>query len=221
MPDNTIVRFTQLDRIQGQVSIIDEVPTSDGVAVLDYVLEASTGPGQFRITAQAAEARLSQEVDIRIEEEAQVAIIIPTVESTATAEPEPSPTNVSTLAPSRTPESSTPVPLSTPSAATPLLAVELSEGQSLVGLIAGLIVVIGVAGVTRRSITNLQLRVSRALWGAIAAQLSFIYFITEMPGMTAVRALGAWAGLAATLVGGAVGLLAHASVLAARARVRS
>ncbi|MBE2220198.1 MAG: hypothetical protein IAF02_01575, partial [Anaerolineae bacterium] len=51
VPDGTLVQFIQVDRIQGTVNIIAEVPTSNGIARLDYVLEARTGPGKFRITA--------------------------------------------------------------------------------------------------------------------------------------------------------------------------
>ncbi|MCA9978899.1 MAG: hypothetical protein KC413_24230, partial [Anaerolineales bacterium] len=66
VPDGTVVQFVQQDRIQGLVNIIANVPTINGVAVLDYVLEARTG--QFRITAVSGEATQSQAVDIIIEE---------------------------------------------------------------------------------------------------------------------------------------------------------
>ncbi|MCZ7668880.1 MAG: hypothetical protein M5U34_17600 [Chloroflexi bacterium] len=55
VPDGTNVQFIRVDRIQGTVNIIDNVPTLNGMARLDYVLEARTGPGQFRITAVSNE----------------------------------------------------------------------------------------------------------------------------------------------------------------------
>ena len=85
VPDGTLVQFIQEDRIQRFISIIAERPTVSGMAQLDYVLEARTGPGQFRITAVSGEATGSQQVDIAIEGSAQVAIIIPT--PTATVAP--------------------------------------------------------------------------------------------------------------------------------------
>ncbi len=56
VPDGTIVQFIQSDRIQGAINIIAEVPTQQGIARLDYVLAAQTGPGQFRITAKTGDA---------------------------------------------------------------------------------------------------------------------------------------------------------------------
>ena len=84
VPDGTLVRFILRNRVQGTVTILGDRPTTGGIAQLDYVLDASMGPGQFRITAESGAATVSQEVDIVIEEDAQLAIIVPTAAPTTT-----------------------------------------------------------------------------------------------------------------------------------------
>jgi beta-N-acetylhexosaminidase len=206
VPDGTLVQFIQEDRIQRSISIIAERPTVAGVAQLDYVLEARTGPGQFRITAVSGEATVSQEVDIVIEGEAQVAIIAPT--PTATTTPEPTATSTDTPEPTDTP---VPPPTITP---TPLPAVPeepgvrigLSEFQMLLGLITGLLVVTTVSIRTGhgRQI-ELAKRVGGLFWGLAGGLLLYIYFALEMPGTAVLVPFGSWAGLFMTMLGGAAG----------------
>lgn len=208
VPDGTVVQFIQQDRIQGVVSIIDEVSTFEGVAALDYVLEARTGPGQFRITANSGAAKVSQEVDISIEDEAQVAIITPTPLPTPTPTPSPTPSPTATMPPSPTPNpTSTPAPPPVPPEE-PGVRIAISQLQLLLGVFAGMLF-IGNAGLTvaRRRRTNLTHRISWPLWGLVSALLAYDYVALGLPGASELPELGIWAGLVATLAGGTFGLI--------------
>ncbi|MEJ2750814.1 MAG: hypothetical protein P8183_23340, partial [Anaerolineae bacterium] len=166
VPDGTPVQFIQEDRIQGLVSIIADRPTQGGIATLDYVLEARTGPGQFRITAVSGEATVSQQVDIAIEGGAQVAIIVPS--PTATATPEPTATATDTPEPTDTP---VPLPTTppTPEASEPqepALRIGLSEFQMLVAVLTGLLVIGSVvAAAGRQWQISAVKRVGWLFWG--------------------------------------------------------
>ncbi|MCB0035355.1 MAG: hypothetical protein KDE51_15090, partial [Anaerolineales bacterium] len=85
VPDGTIVQFIQQDRIQGFFNIIAEMPTKNGVASFDYVLEARNG--QFRIRVTAGQATASEAVDIAIGEEVSIVVVSPTPAPTSTATP--------------------------------------------------------------------------------------------------------------------------------------
>ncbi len=204
VPNGTIVQFIQSDRIQGTINIIAEVPTEDGMARLDYVLAAQTGPGQFRITAQSGEAEISQEVDISIEDEAQVAIIVPTSIPTATPtptntpEPTATPTATPTIAPTATPEPP-PVPRE------PGIRIGLSELEMLLTMFTGLIVVIIGTLFVGQDDEGLQDRTSHTLWAVIGALLFYIYFMLGLPGSTLLESLGNWSALLTTLAGGLAG----------------
>lgn len=209
VPDGTPVQFIQRDRITGSVNIIAEVPTSGGIARLDYVLEASTGPGQFRITAQSGEARVSQEVDIAIEEQAQVAIIVPTPLPTET--PTPTPTATPTAVPSPTstpPATATPTP--PPPEEEPGLFIQLSEFQLLVAMTLG-VMLTAVAGVliSRYEAGTSARHVAWMLWGIVGALLLYIYYMLELPGTAVLQSIGSWAGLITTTAGGTLGLAAY------------
>lgn len=207
VPDGTIVQFIQRDRIQGLVSIIEEVPTRLGVAQLDYVLEARTGPGQFRITAVAGEATQSQEVDIFIEGEAFVAILTP--------EPTPTPTATPTaVPPTLTP---TPTPTATPTTPTlpeapgpppePGINILLSDFWLLLSLLGGLTAVLA-AGLffTRTQPVPLAQQLRWLLWGVVGGLVVYNYYVLGLPGTAVLLDLGGWAGLITTLLGGLVGL---------------
>jgi beta-N-acetylhexosaminidase len=207
VPDGTLVQFIQLDRIQGLVSIIAEVPTAGGVAQLDYVLEARTSAGQFRITAKSGSAVVSQEVDISIADQAQVIIITPTPLPTATPTETPTATATSTATPTAT---SAPTPTATPlppAVEEPSVRIELSKLQRLIGMAAGLLATC-FFGLTlaERSRLDLSLRVRWLLWGGIGALAAYNYLLLRLPGSDRVPEMGAWAGLMATLFGGLVGL---------------
>ncbi len=208
VPDGTIVQFVLRDRIQGTLNIIAEVPTIDGTSRLDYVLEARTGPGKFRITAVAGEADISQEVDISIEDEAQVAIIVPTAAPTATATPTQTPT--ATAVPSATP---TPPPTATPLSILPPeepgIRIALSELEMLLTLFTGLIAVLTGALLLGRSEDTVAERASGLLWAVIGALLFYIYYMAELPGSELIENLGNWSGLLTTLIGGIAGWLLH------------
>jgi hypothetical protein len=208
VPDGTVVQFNQRDRIQGTVSIIAEVPTMDGIARLDYVLEARTGPGQFRITALAGEANISQEVDILIEDQAQVAIIVPTAAPTAT--PTPTQTPTVTITPNATPTApptATPPPPLPPEE--PGIRIALSELEMLLTLLTGLVAVVAGALLFGSSDHSEIERAGRLLWAVIGALLFYIYFILGLPGAELLGSLGSWSGLLSTLFGGAAGWMLY------------
>ncbi|MCA9949504.1 MAG: hypothetical protein KDE48_07665 [Anaerolineales bacterium] len=207
VPDGTIVQFILQDRIQGAVSIIGAEPTTDGMARIGYVLEASTGPGQFRITAVSGDAAISQAVDISIEDEAQVAIIVPTPTATITVTPSPIPTN--TPIPSATPTAmptATPVTIESP--LEPGIRIGLSEFQLLMSMFFGLAITggIGVLLSQRNDNTTAEM-VSWLLWGVIGALILYLYYMLGLPGTAVLQNIGSWAGLLTTIVGGLLGLL--------------
>jgi beta-N-acetylhexosaminidase len=207
VPDGTIVQFVQEDRIQGLISIIAEIPTADGVAQLDYVLEARTGAGQFRITARTGEATVSQEVDISIEDEAQVAIITPTPMPTPTPTLTPTPTPTPTASPTPMPSPTGTAIAPAPQSEEPGIRIELSEFQLLIAVFMGLLITANVGlSVGRRQHCTLEQRISWPLWGIVGGLLLYIYYQLQLPGTEFLFDLGSWAGLLATLVGGFAGL---------------
>lgn len=200
VPDGTIVQFIQQDRIQGAVTIVSEVPTTNGVARLDYVLGASTGPGQFRITAASGEATLSQAVDISIAEEAEVVIVIPTSVPTPTVTPSPTPT--ATPAPTLTPSPPpTNVPLPTPPPQEPGIRIALSELEMLLSMFSGLALFTMAVLFFGRGQGSPTQRLGGLLWGLIGGLLAYIYALLQLPGSDWVMELGTWAGLMTTLLG--------------------
>jgi len=208
VPDGTIVQFIQSDRIQGTVNIIAEVPTQQGLARLDYVLAARTGPGQFRITAKTGDAAISQEVDISIEDEAQVAIIVPTAAPTATGTPTdtPVPTATATATPTSIP-TATPLPPLPP--LEPGIRIALSELEMLMTMFTGLIVVMTGSLLFRQDNQTLSERTGSLLWTVIGALLFYIYSMMELPGSGTFDNLGNWSGLLTTLLGGLAGWLLY------------
>ena len=210
VPDGTLVRFILRNRVQGTVTILGDRPTTGGIAQLDYVLDASMGPGQFRITAESGAATVSQEVDIVIEEDAQLAIIVPTAAPTTT--PTAEPTATATAEPTLTPEPPTPAatpPLPGP-AEEPGWLIALSAMQSLLGVVVGLLAV-GLAAVLldRLSAPALPQRIGQLLWGLVGGLLLYNYYALEMPGAGLLTGLGSAAGLVLVIAGGAGGLLLY------------
>lgn len=211
VPDGTLVRFILRDRVQGTVTILGDRPTSNGVAQLDYILEARMGPGQFRITAESGEANISQEVDIVIEEGAQLAIIIPTPAPTETPTPTPTPT--------QTPEpTTTPQPL-LPTATPPLIEAEREPGlliglgalRSLLGIFSGLLMVGILSSYFNRrfqSTTSTQ-RLGRLLWGITGGLLLYNYYALGFPGSVLIAGMGSVAGLLLVIGGGLAGILLY------------
>jgi beta-N-acetylhexosaminidase len=210
VPDGTLVRFVLRDRVQGTVTIIGDRPTSDGVAQLDYVLDARMGPGQFRITAESGEATVSQEVDIVIEDEAQLAIIVPTALPTQTPEPTPSPTPTPqpTEPPTQVPPTATPAtPPEDPSAA---LREQLERVRAAAAMMGGLLAtsVFGLV-LNRSQRANASSGVGRLLWGLVGALLVYNYFALGLPGAETLARYGSTAALAVTVLGGLAGLLLY------------
>ena len=210
VPDGTLVRFILRNRVQGTVTVLGDRPTTDGVAQLDYVLDASMGPGQFRITAESGDATVSQEVDIVIEDDAQLAIIVPTAAPTHTPTPEPTPT--ATPEPTETPPPQLPTatpPLPGPTEE-PGWLIGLSEARALLGVLGGLLAVAAAAFVLDRTAPPpLTQRVGRLLWGLAGGLLLYNYYVLGMPGAGALAGLGSLAGLLLVLAGGAAGLFLY------------
>lgn len=213
VPDGTVVRFMLRDRIQGTDTIIGDNPTVSGSARLDYILDARMGPGQFRITAESGEATLSEEVDIVIEDEAQLAIIVPTSAPTATATPTitPTPTPEPTATATLEPATATPEPVA--EAPPPGLLLELSDLRTLVAMFSGLLttVVLGVA-LDRTPSASKSRRVGRLVWGVVGALVAYNYVALGLPGSAVLAPLGSLAGLVVTVAGGALGILAYEAI---------
>jgi hypothetical protein len=210
VPDGTPVQFIQQDRIQGFINVIAERPTINGIANLDYLLEARAG--NFRITATSGEASTSQEVDIVIGENAVVSVSTPTPAPTATPSPSstPTPSPTPTATPTNTP-TPTPSPTTTPEPVeiaeeTPEEA-SLTETPILIAFGLGLVVT-GGAGyyVGRNGQQNLSNIVRCILWGLVGSLLAYNYFVLGLPGTDWLETLGSWAGLLTTLAGGAAGI---------------
>jgi len=210
VPDGTLVRFILRNRVQGTVTVLGDRPTTNGIAQLDYVLDASMGPGQFRITAESGDATVSQEVDIVIEDDAQLAIIVPTAAPTHT--PTPEPTATPTPEPTETPPPQ--LPTATPPRPGPTeepgWLIGLSEARTLLAVLSGLLAV-GLAAVVldRPAQPPLTQRVGRLLWGLVGGLLLYNYYVLDMPGAGTLAGLGSLAGLLLVLAGGAAGLFLY------------
>lgn len=205
VPDGTLVEFTQLDRINGFISLIAQRPTVNGIASLDYILEARTG--QFRITAASGAAQTSLEVDIAIGDNVRVVVITPT--------PAPTPIPTSTPPPTATTTATatiSPTPAVTPTVnaadAEPGLIIPLANVSMLLGLTAG-IGLLAAAGILigyNRHLPPTYL-LQFVLWGIIGGLLTYLYFSLNLPGSARLLPLGAWAAILTTGSGGAAGLL--------------
>lgn len=211
VPDNTPVRFIQNDRIQGTVTIIGDRPTTNGIAQLDYVLEARTGPGQFRITAESGDARSSVEVDIAIEDDAQLTIITPTPGPTTTAMPADTPT--ATITPTNTPVPATATATVPAAAATTdenRLEPDMDDLRMLLAVLVGLVAVAFLVLALNRGQTRpLGQRIGWLLWGFAGGLLLYNYFALDLPGTAMLTDLGSLAGLLTTFVGGLGGLFLY------------
>jgi beta-N-acetylhexosaminidase len=213
VPDGTPVQFIQQDRLQGFVNVIGEQPTVDGIANLDYLLEARAG--NFRITAAAGEARASQEVDIVIGENAVVSVSTPTPGPTDTPTPTltPSPTVTPSPVPSPT-TTPTPEPTATTTPEEPEPAAEErtigDELQILLGFSIALVVTGGAGYWLGRDQGGTVAEAVRCmLWGLLGALTAYNYYALNLPGASALSALDSWGGLLITLFGGLVGLLLY------------
>lgn len=215
VPDNTIVRFIEWDRVGGGRSILAEAPTRNGLAQWDYVLETRTEGGTFRIGVTAGNALISQELDITVSNsaqgEAQVRIIDPTPAPTNTPTPTSTPTPTPTMTlppPTLTLTPTVPAPLSVPQE--PGILIELSELLTLVAMTVGLLCIAATAVVGGR---RLQLepkqQVGWPLWGLMGGLLLYTYVTLGLPGTAVFINFGAWSGLVTTLLGGLAGLVIY------------
>jgi beta-N-acetylhexosaminidase len=206
VPDGTPVQFIQQDRLEGFISVIGERPTVNGVAELDYVLEARTG--RFRITAVSGEADNSQQLDIDIGDNVRIVMITPTPAPTSTSTPTTTPTGTPTptSTPSPTVTATATVPALPPE---PQLEISLTDFQTLLAVFGGLLVTTGLGWATGRNggSHNLTVRVRMLAWGLVGALLAYNYYALDLPGSAALDNLGSWAALLVTVAGGLGGVL--------------
>lgn len=204
VPDGTLVQFVQRDRSEDSIRFVDERMTVDGIAELEYVLPSQTG--QFRITVIAGDATQSQEIDIIIEEAAQIIVVTPTPQPTDI--PTSTPTATPTFAPTSTPTPTiTPTPTPTPTSDEPTVEISLTEVNTLLGMFGGLIVVVGLGIVGGRAREmDMAVHFRFVLWGILGGLLVYVYFVAALPGTSALMGLGNLAGLITTIIGGLVGL---------------
>lgn len=206
VPDGTPVQFVQQDRLQGFISVIGERPTIDGVAEIDYVLEARTG--QFRITANAGRASSSQQLDIAIGENVRVVLVTLTPAPTVTVTNTPTPTETPqpTITPSPTP-SPTAIPPEEPEP--PVSPQVWDDVLTLLGVVSGVLVtnLVGFLFVRSQGSWTRTRFVRVAAWGLILGLATYNYFALQLPGADLFGSLGNWAALVTTLLGGLIGLL--------------
>lgn len=211
VPDGTIVRFNQRDLVEGTVSIIAEVPTVNGVAQLDYLLEARTEAGQFQITAVSGAAAFSLEVNISVgaeEGEAQLSVSTPVPTATATPMPTATPTPTPTATPTEMPS---PTAVSTPlpddAEGEGGIQITIPEVQLLLTMMLGLAALVGFGLFFTPQQVNLSFMIGRLLWSIVGGLLIYIYFVLGLPGTGWLGGFtGGWAGLIVTLVGGIIGI---------------
>ncbi len=213
VPDGTVVRFKQRDRVAGLVNIIDEIPTVNGQAQLDYVLEARTEGGQFRIVAESGAATVSQEVDITVSATesgtgAQISILDPTPQPTPIITPLPMPTAVATVSPTNSPEPTSTLAQVDPPPEEPGIRIELSEFWLLTAVFAGLLISSGAAfSLGRQQNVALEQQIGWPLWAIVGGLLTYIYFQLGLPGTETLGDMQFGGGFLTSFVGGLGGLI--------------
>lgn len=215
VPDGTVVRFRQRDRVAGTESIIGEVPTTNGIAQLNYVLEARTEGGQFRIVAESGAATISQEADIKVGATesgggAQVSIIDPTPQPTPTVTPSPTVTVTATTPPTDSPEPTSTTAQALPPPEEPGIRIELSEFWLLTAVSAGLLIASGAAfSLGRQQNVGLEQQIGWPLWSIVGGLLAYIYFKLGLPGAANLGEMQMGWGFLTAFVGGLGGLMAY------------
>ncbi|MCA9942417.1 MAG: hypothetical protein H6656_11755 [Ardenticatenaceae bacterium] len=215
VPDGTVVRFRQRDRVAGIENILGEVSTGRGVAQLDYVLESRTEGGQFRIVAEAGAATISQEVDIQVGAiesggSAQISIIDPTPQPTPTDEPPAPPTETATSPATDAPEPTSTLSQTAVPPEEPGIRIELSEFWLLTAVFAGLLVSGGAAfTLGRQQNVSLAQQIGWPLWAMIGGLLAYIYFKLGLPGSGSFAEMHLFTGFLITTIGGLLGILLY------------
>ena len=215
VPDGTVVRFRQRDRVAGTESILGEVPTTNGIAQLDYVLEARTEGGQFRIVAESGAATISQEVDIKVGETesgggAQVSIIDPTPQPTPTITPSPTPTATATTPPTELPDPTSTSAQELLPPEEPGIRIELSEFWLLTAVFTGLFISSATAfSLGRRQNAGLEQLIGWPMWATVCGLLTYIYFKLGLPGAANLGEIHMGWGFLTSFAGGLVGLIAY------------
>ena len=215
VPDGTVVRFRQRDRVAGLENILGEVSTVGGIAQLDYVLESRTEGGQFRIVAEAGAALISQEIDIKVGAiesggGAQISIIDPTPQPTPTDSPSPEPTETATSPATDAPEPTSTLSQTAVPPEEPGIRIELSEFWLLTAVFAGLLISGGTAfTLGRQQNAPLAQQISWPLWAMIGGLLAYIYFKLGLPGTAVFGEMHLMTGFWVTMGGGILGLFLH------------
>lgn len=203
VPDGTQVQFVQQDFSESQLNVLAERGTANGIASYVFTLpEAFTG--RIRIQASAGDAFISDEVNI-IGNELSVATPTPEPTQTPLPTPTPPPTDTPTPPPTATPLlTPTPLPPSEPG-----VTISVSEGQTLLTLFAGLLVVgIVTGGIGRNILPSLTEQLRLFLWGIVAALIVYNYVSLNLPGAQLFTDLpDAPRSLATTLFGGMLGVI--------------
>lgn len=203
VPDGTQVQFVQQDFSESQLNVLGARGTLNGIASYTFTLpEAFTG--RIRIQASAGDAVISDEVNIVGNE---ISVATPTPEPTATPQPTetPTPTDTPTPLPTQTPLP-TPTPMPPPE---PGVTISVSEGQTLLSLFAGLLMVgIVTGGIGRNVLPKLVDQMRLFLWGIVAALIVYNYVALNLPGAYLFTNLpDASRSLVTTLCGGILGVL--------------
>lgn len=200
VPDGTVVRFIQEDLTENLLNVVTESTTRDGVAAFTFSLPEGL-TGRIRLTASAGETNRSDEVYVLGNE---ASVITPTPEPTHTPTPSPTPTPTFTPTPLPTP-APTPTPMPPPPPREPTLEITLAQVGTLVGIVGGLTLTLGVAWLLNRQ-RPLPRLVRQSLWGLLAALLVYNYAALGLPGSDWLTPLRGWQGLALTALGGGLGL---------------
>ncbi len=203
VPDGTQVQFVQQDFSESQLNVLGARGTVNGIASYIFTLpEAFTG--RIRIQASAGDALISDEVNIVGNE---ISVATPTLEPTET----PLPTNTPTPTDTPTPDpTATPSPtLTPPPPPEPAITISVTEGQTLLSLFAGLLIVgIMTGGIGRNLLPHLIDQMRLFLWGIVAALILYNYVSLNLPGAELFTNLpDASRSLATTLFGGILGTL--------------
>ncbi|MGB1253432.1 MAG: hypothetical protein ACPG8W_22655, partial [Candidatus Promineifilaceae bacterium] len=203
VPDGTNVRFVAEDFSESRLDVLAERKTVKGVATYVFTLPEGFN-GRIRIVAQAGNATISDEVNIN-GNELTVATPTPLPTAIPTSTATPTPTTTPTATPTATP-TLIPTPTATP---TPVIfQVEQQEGESLLSMFVGLIIVtVGAILIGRQLLKSIAQRIRLVLVVLTCSLLAYNYVAFNLPGSEQLQSVGTiWLGIVATLVGALFGL---------------
>jgi beta-N-acetylhexosaminidase len=200
VPDGTPVKF--YFQYDGDAAPkVQDAMTINGVARTEFVLD-KVGRLLIRATSEPALNSIGLQITIGESGSAVIATVAPTPTPTVTRIPTVTPTVTAT-------PTATPTPLPGPVEA---FFTRKPQNAQWGELILALIGVTALAGggywAARQQRDDLSGALHVALWAAIGGLLGYVYFSLDLPGSELLRsAMGGWAALLMTLLGGAVPLL--------------